>query len=157
MPKNDQETFAYLTSQTDTSYEITLLTYALFADEKAKWVEHFSKQNGTFPSVADTEAWISGITDQYFEHMRLRAARYFDAAAREYMLPEIEQGKKNLLEASIIKEVKIAGSFWRQISIAILTAVLAPIIIGGIIAAFLAYNEVFPTFVKVPVPIGQGG
>lgn len=49
MPKNDQETFAYLTSQTDTSYEINLLTYALFADEKAKWVEHFCQAEWYLP------------------------------------------------------------------------------------------------------------
>lgn len=156
MPRNDQETFIHLTVQTDTSYEINLLTYALYADEKAKWIEHFAIQNGKSPSIADTERWISNITDQHFEHMRLKAARYFDAAAREYMRAEIEQGKKDVLETSIIKEVKAAGSFWRQIGIAILTAVLAPIIIGGIIAAFLAYNEIFPTFVRVPMPIEHG-
>ncbi|NTH42734.1 hypothetical protein G6L20_32330 [Agrobacterium rhizogenes] len=157
MPKDDLETFAHLTAHQVTSYEINLLTYALFADEKAKWIEHFATQHGSAPKTADIQNWISNITDQHFEHMRLKAARYFDVAAREYMRSEIEQGEKAILETTIIKEVKAAGSFWRQIGMAILTAVLAPIIIGGILAAFLAYNEVFPTFVKVPIAVERKG
>ncbi|WP_152047136.1 hypothetical protein [Aureimonas psammosilenae] len=153
MPRNDQETFAHLISNPNVSYEINLLSYALFADEKAKWVEHFTALHGSQPSSADTENWVSNITDQHFEHMRLKAARFFDAAAREYLAKEFDQEKKEVLQSKIISEVKAAGAFWRQMAIAILTAVLAPVIIGGIIAAFLAYNEVFPTFIRVPTQI----
>jgi len=157
MPKNDLETFTHLAAHPDTSYEINLLTYAVFADEKSQWIEHFTRQNGNAPSTADIEQWISNVTDQHFEHMRLKAARYFDTAARDYLMAEIEQGKKDVLESSIVKEVKAAGSFWRQIGIAVLTAVLAPIIIGGVIAAFFAYNEVFPTLVRVNTDTAIGG
>ncbi|MBU1315694.1 MAG: hypothetical protein KJ947_15805 [Alphaproteobacteria bacterium] len=156
MPRNDQETFAHLTAQPDTSYEINLLTYALFADEKSKWIEHFFNQHGTSPSAEQTEQWISNITDQHFEHMRLKAARYFDAAARLYMREEMDEEKKNVLESSIIKEVKAAGSFWRQIGTAVLTAVLAPIIIGGVIAASLAYNDVFPKLTRISASTNSG-
>jgi hypothetical protein len=77
--------------------------------------------------------------------MRNEAAGFFDTAAREYLEDEIEAAKRGVLDAEILKEVKAGGNFWRQIWIALVTAILAPLIIGGRIAAAIAYNDRFPT------------
>jgi len=77
--------------------------------------------------------------------MREDAARLFDKAARQYLADEIEQHKRNAVRDSILVEVKSAGAFWKQMAIALVTAILAPLIIGAMIAAALTYDRVAPT------------
>jgi hypothetical protein len=77
--------------------------------------------------------------------MREEAARLFDAGARVYLSAEIEAQKEAAVRSSILGEVKAAGAFWRQMTIALGTAILAPVIIGGLIAAALTYDRMAPS------------
>lgn len=150
MPGSDHEVFQYLKSDPANSEAENNLTFALFAREKDEWIKHFTGQHQRPPSQGEIDGWTANISDYHFSQMRSQAASFFDVAARAYLTEEIETGKREVLESAIIARVQSAGAFHKQLSIALLTAVLAPIIIGSIIAAFLAYNKVFPTFVQVP-------
>ncbi|WP_375459897.1 hypothetical protein [uncultured Enterovirga sp.] len=145
MPTSDQEVFEKLTGDEEIPDELAFITYALFAHERREWIRHYEQRHGEPPSVADVESWIGNLTDSQFGQMRTQAAGFFDAAARSYLADEIEARERLALQDAIVREVKTAGAFWRQFAIALLTSILAPIIIGGVIAAALVYNDRFPS------------
>lgn len=145
MPANDREVFQYLSADQDTAAEIDLLSYAIFAHEKQQWCELFEKNKGREPKQDEVDDWISQITDWRFGQMRQEAIQFFDTAAREYLSEEMEAAKKAVLEETVIREVKAAGGFWRQLAMQVITAVLAPLFIGLIIAAALLYDRNAPT------------
>lgn len=145
MPANEREVFEYLTSDETTAYEINLLAYAVFANELQDWISHATLKNSTPPSDQEICEWIANLTEGRYLQMRNEAAGFFDTAAREYLADEIEQAKRSVLDAEILKEVKAGGNFWRQLLIALVTAILAPVIIGLIIAAAIVYSNVFPS------------
>jgi hypothetical protein len=81
--------------------------------------------------------------------MRDEAIRFFDKAARAYLADEVEDLKKQVFQDTIIREVKAAGGFWRQLALAVIGAVLSPLIIGLVIASALLYDKWYPTIGSV--------
>lgn len=145
MPVNDREVFEKLTGGGDAPSVDNFITYALFAFERREWINHHAGTKGEPPSDADIETWISNISDYQFEQMRARAASFFDVASREYMADEMEAARQEVLKSAVVKEVKAAGNFWRQLFIATATAIIGPVIIGLIIVAALKSEAVLPT------------
>jgi hypothetical protein len=45
------------------------------------------------------------------------------------------------LESAIIQKVQSASAFWKQLATALLTAILAPILLGGILASILVRQK----------------
>ncbi len=75
-----------------------------------------------------------------------------DAAAHEYVAEETAEFEKNVLHAAIVREVRAASNIWRQLGLALLTSILAPVLLGAIILFGLTYDEWFPTIRDI---IGQ--
>jgi hypothetical protein len=142
---SDRDVFDKLTSDPESSREIDFIAYAMFAYEKSEWMRHWEKSKGQPPTSTEIDNWISNLTDYQFNQMRAKAFEFFDTAARDYLADEIEAARQEALRSAIVTEVKASGGFWRQLSLALITAVLAPIIIGGVIALSLIYNDWFPT------------
>lgn len=146
MPANDREVFEDLTSGDGGASAVNFLTYALFAFERREWIQHHAAAHGgTAPTQAEIDTWISNLTPYQFEQMRSRAAGTFDVAARNYMADEIDTARQETLQGAVVREVRAAGSFWRQLFIALATAILAPVIIGVIVVAALRSEDVIPT------------
>ena len=144
MPANDSEVIEYLSADQSTPIEICLLTYAIFAHEKQERIKLF-EQRGRPPTQEEIDDWISNLTEWRFSQMRQEAIQFFDTAARGYLQDEIAAGKDEVLRSALIREVRAAGSFWKQLSIALVTAILAPLIIGAVIAFALTYDRIAPT------------
>jgi hypothetical protein len=149
MPANDREVFEYLTADQSTPIEIDMLTFAIFANEKHEWMKLSEQQKGRPPTQDEIDDWTSNLTDWRVAQMRHEAAQFFDISARAYLGEEIAAGKEEVLRSSLIREVKAAGSFWKQMTIALATAILAPLIIGGVIAFALTYDRIVPTIGSV--------
>ena len=149
MPSSDKEVFDLIRRDPESSTELDFLTYAMYAFEKYQWFDHFESLNGRLPERGEIDAWIGQLTEFRFRSMREEAARLFDEAARTYLSDYIAEEKRLAIERSIVAEVKASGGFWRQMSIALMTAILAPLIIGAMIAAALTYDKLTPTASEV--------
>jgi hypothetical protein len=157
MPNNDIEVFEHLTADRDTPLEIDYFTFAIFALKKKKWIEHYKERNnGNAPSQADIDNWISQITDFDFGQMRNEAADYFHAAAEDHLEEYIEDQKKEAVKESILSEVESAmtkvksfTSPWKHLGIALLMAVIAPVLLGGIFFFLGVFDRTFPVHVTV--------
>ena len=151
MPANDREVFETITSTEDTEVYIGFIAYAIFAHHKREWTKLYEKDhNGQAATQQDIDQWISNITDLQFNEMKEEAARFFDSAARDYLKDEMEDEKKEAVNQSILSEVKGFTSPWRHLGIALLMAVLAPIILGGIIFFFGIFDSSFPIHIIWP-------
>jgi len=129
MPANDREVFELLISDRETSAEIDFLAYAIFANHKREWIRLYESQNkGQAPTQQEIDNWILNITSRQFDDMREEAERFFDIAAREYLDDEIQREKKRAVDESILSEIKRHTSPWRHIGIALIFAIVAPII-----------------------------
>lgn len=144
---SDPEVFDFLTSDEETPLEIDYLTYGVFAFKKREWVKHFENENNEKPSPDQIENWISQLTDYDFVQMRDEAAEFFDASAREYLKDFIESEKKSAVDLSILNQVKVLTNPWRHFGVALLMAILAPIILGGAIFLFGLFHDVLPMHV----------
>lgn len=145
MPGNDREVFEKLTGEAEEPAAEDFITYALFAFERREWIKHHAAMHGSPPAENEVDTWIGNITEYQFEQMRARAASFFDVAARAYMADDIESARQDVLRSTVVREVKAAGNFWRQLFIATATAIIAPVIIGLIVVAALRSESVIPT------------
>ena len=145
MPSNEREVFEHLTADPNTEIYLDFISYAIFAHHKKHWIELFERTHGgQAPTQQDIDQWISNITNVQFDDMRDEGATLFDAASREYLDDEIEAQKKVAVEQSIITEIKGFTSPWRHLGIALLMAILAPILLGGVIFFFSVFDSSFP-------------
>lgn len=153
MPDNDIEVFEYLLADEETAAEIDYLTYAIFGLRKGQWIDHFKSRNdGRAPTQAEIDSWISELTAYDFNRMRTEAADFFDTAAREYLEDEIERQRAEAVENSILAEVRRSTSPLRHIAIALLMAIVAPIILGGIVFFVSLFDKSFPLHVYTSPP-----
>lgn len=154
MATNDREVFELFIADESTPTEIDFLTYAIFAFHKREWIRLFEAQhNNQAPSQQDIDNWISNITPRQFDDMREEAERFFDAAARTYLEDEIQQEKRTAIDQSILSEIKHYTSPWRHVGIALIFAIVAPIILGGVIYFLNVFDVTFP--IHFPVPKSQ--
>jgi hypothetical protein len=160
MPANERELFDHLRSHAGTRFEIDLLAFALLTLDKFEWVEECEKRNAV-PTQAEMDGWISQITTGRVQQARERAAQFFDESARLYLADEFEEARKKAIDEAIVSSVqsavttiKSAGNFWKQAGLAMVTAVLAPVIIGAIIVAAGAYDHFMVTPTKFSDALG---
>lgn len=157
MPSNDIEVFEHLTADQDTAVEIDYFTYAIFAVNKKNWIELFKKNNNRLPNQGEIDAWISQLTDYNFYQMRIEAADFFHNSAEEHLADYIEHQKKEAVETSILSEVQSVAtrvksftSPLRHLGIALLMAILAPIVLGGIVFLLAVFDRSFPIRITIP-------
>jgi hypothetical protein len=160
MPNNDAEVFDHLTSDQDTPAEIDYLAYAMFALRKANWIEHFEERHeGIAPTQAEIDAWIAELTDYDFISMRSDAAEFFHISAEDHLEDYIEQQKREAVNASILSEVRSAmtrirsfTSPWKHLGIALLMAVIAPVLLGAVLFFIGLFDKTFPIRVTITPP-----
>ena len=145
MPQTDREVFEYFTADASSSKEIDYLAYAIFAHEKNEWLKHFAKKNAAEAKPADIDRWISNLTDSQLNGMINAAVEFFDQAARANLAEDIDWAAADALKSAILTEVKAASAFWKQLAMALVTALLAPIILGGVIFLLLFFSDRMPT------------
>ena len=159
MPSNDREVFDHLASQAEVGKQerqIAFLSYALFAYEKREWIKLFKSKNADEESSqADIDGWISNITGSLYTTWRNEAERFFVDAADAYFEDRFLGEREAILRSAIVSEVKAAGSFGRQLGIALATAILAPLIIGGVIALAIVYDKQMVTGTWVADRVGN--
>src|SRR5688572_6417340 len=105
MPANDREVFEYLRADQETPIEIDMLAYAIFANERREWCQHFERQQNRPPNQKEIDRWTSEITDWRFGQMRDEAVQFFDNAARQYLSDEIAGLEASIRQEAIITEV----------------------------------------------------
>lgn len=167
MPTSDKEVFQELTSATEHSEVSNFLTYAIFAFDRRDWIDTFTKKHKREPDQAEIEAWIANLTPHSFDQMRLRAAAFFEAAAQDFMAEDIEAARQETLQGGVLREVRAAvevqnaglartlaevrsaGSFWKQLGLQTLTSIIAPLLVGGVIAAAVVFSDKLPSAQEV--------
>lgn len=156
MPKDDLEVFEHLLSDEDTKVEIDYLSYSIFAHRKRYWIEKFNELNGKKPNQNEIDNWISQLSDYEFHMMRVEAAEFFHNAAADYMEDKIaaarKQGSNDAIAASvdaINAQIRSLGRFRNQLLIALMTAVLTPIILGGSILFLKTYEDRMPSALRL--------
>lgn len=73
--------------------------------------------------------------------MRRNAESFFLAAADDYLEQQLAEEKQKVLRDAIVSEVKSASDWRKQLGMALLTSILAPLILGGMIGAALLYSK----------------
>ena len=142
--QNDHEVFDYLFSDDETPSEIDFLAYAMFAFRKREWIKHSRDKNEKSPSQEEINAWIGALTNYDFVQMKLSAAEFFDDAAKTYLEDFIESEKKKAIDNSIVKDVKSLTSPWRHALIALVMAIVVPVMLGGALWAFGTFHAALP-------------
>lgn len=167
MPSSDREVFEALTNDPAHSEISNFLTYALFAFDRREWIAYIAAERGEAPTQAAIDEWTANLSPHAFDQIRLRATSFFEFAARDYMADDIEAARQETLQGAVVREVmsateaqklglaatltevKAAGAFRKQFSIALLTAILAPLLIGAAIGAALIFSDRFPSLREI--------
>jgi hypothetical protein len=161
MPTNDRDVYEHLLAREDLPIPVSMLAFAFFAEEKRDWIEHFRQRNGREPSQDEIDEWIANLPGNRFDKISAEAMSFFDMSARDYLRGEMDQMRKHLLQTEIVRQVRAASGWWRQLAIALMTAILAPLLIGAVIVFALAYGTALPSLVDLSaglreiVPLGS--
>ena len=151
MPSNDREVFQHVQSKDETELASDFMTYAVFAGEKQQWMELWESKHQRPPTQDEIDNWISNLTDSQFTAMRASADVFLGTVIEDYTKERIEAERVDILRNAIVREVRSAGVWWRQLAIALITAILAPLIIGAVLAAGFYFSHL-PT----PADVAKG-
>ncbi|WP_349371566.1 hypothetical protein [Salinarimonas sp.] len=149
MAANDRDVYEHLLAREDLPIPVSMLAFAFYAEEKRDWIEHFRQRNGREPSQTEIEEWIVNLPENRFDKISAEAMSFFDLSARDYLRGEIEQMREHILHTEIVRQVRAVSGWWRQLAIALMTAILAPLLIGAVIVSALAYGTALPSLVDL--------
>lgn len=146
LPKSEGEVFDYFLAQSDSSSptEIDSLAYVAFSYRKKHWRVHFKQRTGRNPSQQEMDDWVSSLSPFEFGEMRKTALQNFRTAADAYMREILESHKTAAVKASILNEIKSFTSPWRHLPIALIMAIVAPILFGMLIFLASVFDSKFP-------------
>ena len=120
MPKNDKEVWELITK--DDGSEIAYLTYAIYAFEKYRFREALRDNPRQAGKPGRGRRWITQVTPR-FASMRLRRPTCSTGLQR-LTWPRISRSKIAAVNASIASTLRSASSWWKQLAIAVVTAVI---------------------------------
>jgi hypothetical protein len=162
MPTTDREVLSHFSDQAE-DRGTALLAYGLFAEEKARWAGQFAAQNKTMPTNNQERAWIRNLTAEYFARRLADAKTLFEAyaynrkdsitperAAMSKMISELSELKSRIYSemrdvgATIAFDVRSGDTFWKQLRLALASAILSPVILALFIAFAGAYHQHLP-------------
>jgi hypothetical protein len=121
--------------------EVVLLAYGLFGQKKIDWEKYTQQQSGQRPTRPQVDNWISQQTHTTFSGFLTQAEQILNR--RQSPTTEMRR-----VGDEIIAKVEDANSFLKQLRLAIITTVLTPIIIGGLIAVAVGYDRLTPYWQK---------
>jgi hypothetical protein len=155
MPSNDRDVWVAIVSGSGQP-ELQYLTYAIYSFEKYEWYGQIEAKKGKPPTPEEFNDWISQITESRIKGWRESAAKTFDVAARTYMKDYIAQERQSAINDHVVTstdanlnryaatlrksldEFHKATSLGKQLLIAVIIAILSPIILGLLILAIQA-------------------
>lgn len=150
MPANDIDAFEYVLSDSDTALEIDYLTYAMFAFKKKEWIDHFKKNNSdVLPTQQQVDDWISQLSDYDFYQMRQEAASFFQLSAKEFLSDYVNEQRTAAVDKSILATIKSYTNPWKDIGIALIFAILAPVILGTVIFLISIFDNSFQIHISL--------
>jgi len=136
MPATEPEVFDTLLSS-QKPQEAVLLAYGLFGKQKVEWERYMQQQTGQRPTRPQVDTWISNLPHGTYNAYLTQAEQML--SRRSNPLSEIHR-----VGEEIIAQVADANSFLKQLRLAIITTVLTPIIIGGLLAIAVGYERLTP-------------
>lgn len=86
MPASEREVYDYLLSRADSARAVTMLVYAVFAEERKHWIDLYRARNGREPTQSEIDEWVANLPDVRFKKLLDEAATFFDGAARSYLI-----------------------------------------------------------------------
>jgi hypothetical protein len=81
--------------------------------------------------------------------MRNEAAGFFDDSAKEYLREYTAERERTAVNDSILRQVKSYANPWKDILIAIICAIVAPLILGAALFIFSIFDKTFQIHVSV--------
>ncbi|MGP9819516.1 hypothetical protein ACTZWW_05840 [Salinarimonas sp. NSM] len=155
MPASEREVYEHLLARADSARAVTMIAYAVFAEERKHWIDLFRARAGRAPTQSEIDDWVADLPEVRFKKLLDEAATYFDDAARSYLKTEMDGLRDRILQSQIIRQVRAASGWWRQLAIALMTAILAPLIIGAVIVSALAWGTALPSLVDMSVGLRE--
>ncbi len=139
MPKNDREVFDHLVSDKGTALQIDFLTYAVL---------RMKRGNGSSYSKSERRAGADtgGYRQLDFQSDRLPIRQHAKRrgecvrTSRLRLFRGAACCRTRILRSVIVAEVRAASVWWKQLAVALLTAIVAPVLLGGINAALYFYS-----------------
>lgn len=174
MPDNPHDVYRLLVGTVEEGKVddiVGVIAFGLFWDELEEWRLHQAKFGDDGLTQDDINGHIQrDLPDRYFSELRDKALQLFGESAVDFLSKEIERERQKAVEGSILSavETRLAdanagvvskleqvqtdvarGSHWgRQLGMALLMAVAAPVALGLILAALNAY-ELLPAVVRI--------
>jgi hypothetical protein len=156
MPETDQEVFDHFSNLAGENFEIGLMAYAKYAQEKYDWATHKRLHDGYPPSDEETTRWITELTNSRLDGIYSGAIIQFGAAAEDYMRPRIEAERLAVPGRVEIaaQRVERATSFWRNVVPNVIVAVAASFVFSLIVlvsaAIYRGDPSIFALFKEPP-------
>jgi hypothetical protein len=104
--------------------------------------------HGRSPTDAEIETWIMNLTDRQLARYISSASELFDDAARTYLAEELATEQNKSFQAKVLTTIEKGSSWKRQLLLALIAIVGAPIILGIVLAALDRYKD-FPSILDL--------
>jgi hypothetical protein len=130
-----------------------IISYGLFWADLEAWINHRVSNGNPHPSAEEINQHIqNNLTANYFRDLESKSLQLFGEASLTFLEERIEAEKeeavrKSLLDsmqahnAAVLSEVSKGSNFYRQTFMALLTAIVAPLILGAILVAIKYYSD----------------
>ena len=139
MPNTDQEVFDHFRTVSGENFEIGLMAYARYAQDKYNWVNHRLARDNA-PTDDEITGWIIDQHNARLDEIYRGAITQFQAAAEEYMKSRIAEERAKAVDSSILdrvdtaaKRVERATSFWRNLVPNVIVTVAASFVFSVIV------------------------
>ena len=156
MPKNVTDVFHRLVGTDEDAIKQNVpgfVAYGLFWAELDAWIRHQVKDGKPYPTPQEIDDHIAhNIPESHFIDIENNALELFVEVSLDILKETIDEKIREAVDQSVVHEVKAhqegalaefrkSGNLWRQLGMALITAIVAPLILGAILVLINAYSH----------------
>lgn len=140
------EIYDALVENSDESWIMGLLAFAILEENKFEWMKHHKLYNGSYPDEEKIKEWYKQQPKSILMKVKDEAFIKLKDYSDEIILEEIESKKEDIKDGIIVQEIKASNKFWPQFGVNLAGGLISSFVFSLLLAslAFILFNDASP-------------
>ena len=136
---DSDEIYRLLVEDSDEDWIYGLVAFAIIEEQRIEWLQHIREHNGKAPTKKETERWYQQLPPGALLRAKGDAENALSAYSGEAIDEAVETARKEILESSIIQEIRLNRRFLPQFGINVLSGLSSAILFTAILVLIATF------------------
>lgn len=141
-----QDTYRELVEESNESWLLGLVAFAVIEEQRVEWMRHYEKSNGALPNSDQVQGWYEQQPPGALLRAKGTAENALLAYSEEVSAELDAEYRKEIENSIVVGEIRELKKFWPQFGVNVAGGFASALLFAAILTliAFLVFNDTSP-------------